>query len=471
MNEYGTADQRKQEIIEFKNNLNSISPSFCVAKWKQVTIHLATGQTHSCHHPSPHKVPIEEVKIDVSALHNTSYKKEQRSLMIKGDRPSECEYCWKVEDSVNDDSVFSDRVMKSVDYWARPYIDSIIEDPSKNHNPSYLEISFSNTCNFKCSYCSPEVSSKWMEEINQHGPYPTSRNFNNLDWLKQQNKMPILEKDVNPYVDAFWKWWPDLYPDLQVLRITGGEPLLTKNTFKVLEYVLEHPRKDLELNINSNLCIPDKLFNKFIELMKRIQETNSVKSFKLYTSCEAKGKQAEYIRYGLDYNKWMDNCHRVLREIPRAKLTVMSTYNALSVISYKDFLKDMLELRVEYSNEIERHPISVDIPYLRWPEHQAMNILTEDFLSLVEDQVTFMYKNTQVTQWPPLCGNGYYDYEINRMERVYKVFKHHLLSNQDVTKQRKDFVLFVDEHDRRRGTNFLKTFPEMEEFYNLCKSL
>jgi organic radical activating enzyme len=432
---------------------------------------LATGHTHSCHHPSPHKVPVEEIKIDVSALHNTSYKKEQQALMIKGERPAECDYCWKVEDSVSDDSVFSDRVMKSIDYWARPHIDSIVKDPNKNYNPSYLEISFSNTCNFKCSYCSPEVSSKWMEEISQHGPYPTSWNFNNLDWLKQQNKMPILEKDVNPYVDAFWKWWPDLYPDLQVLRITGGEPLLTKNTFKVLEYVLDHPRQDLELNINSNLCIPDKLFNKFIELMKRIQETKSVKSFKLYTSCEATGARADYIRHGLDYNKWIDNCHRILREIPRAKLTVMSTYNALSVTSYKDFLNDMLDLRVEYSNEIERHPISIDIPYLRWPEHQAMNILTDDFLPLVEDQVTFMYKNTQVTHWPPLCGNGYYDYEINRMERVYKVFKHHLLSNQDVTKQRKDFVLFVDEHDRRRGTNFLKTFPEMEEFYNLCKNL
>lgn len=472
MNERGTADQRRQQVNDFRNQLNSVSPSFCIAKWKQVTIHLATGQTHSCHHPATHHIPVQEIAVDVSALHNTNYKKEQRKKMLEGERPAECKYCWQVEDSSPDGSVFSDRVMKSIDYWSKPYFNSIAtSNAGDNTNPSYLEVSFSNVCNFKCSYCNPESSSKWLEEINHSGPYPTSIQFNNLDWVRQQNKYPILESEFNPYVEAFWKWWPTLYPDLEVLRITGGEPLLTKNTFKVLDYVLENPRPDLELNINSNLCVPDKLFNKFIDKMKRIQDAGAIKSFKLYTSCEATGAKAEYIRHGLEYNRWIDSCHRVLSEIPNAKLTVMSTYNALSVTSYKDFLKDMLDIRLAYSNENERHPMSVDIPYLHWPNHQAINILTPDYLKIIEDQVTYMYHNLQQTHWPALCGLGYYDYEINRMERVYKVFANHLSKQQDMTQQRKDFVVFVDEHDKRRGTNFLKTFPEMEEFYHLCKNL
>ena len=36
-------------------------------------------------------------------------------------------------------------------------------------------------------------------------------------------------------------------------------------------------------------------------------------------------------------------------------------------------------------------------------------------------------------------------------------------------KMRKDFYLYINEFDKRRGKNFLKTFPEMEDFYNLCK--
>lgn len=469
MDQFGTPDQRRQQLVDFRNKLNSVSSSFCIAKWKQVTIHLATGQTHSCHHPVQHHIPLEEIKIDVSALHNTSFKKEQRAMMLTNIRPKECDYCWRVEDTSQSQEIFSDRIMKSFDPWAIPHLDSIANNnPNDSVNPSYLEISFANTCNFKCSYCTPEASSQWLDEIKKHGHYPTSTHFNNLEWLRKQNKYPMTEKEVNPYVDAFWQWWPSLYPDLEVLRITGGEPLLTKNTFKVLDYVLANPNPNLELNLNSNLCIPDNLFDKFIESIQRIQDAGAIKSFKIYTSCEAKGAKAEYIRHGLDYNQWIDNCNKVL-QLPNTKLTVMSTYNALSVTSYKEFLKDMLDLRLAYSNEHERHPMSIDIPYLRWPQHQAIDILTPDFLELIADQVTFMYNTQQVTHWPPLCGKGHYDYEINRLERVYRVLADHLQQQHDMHCQRKDFAIFVDEHDRRRGTNFLATFPEMEDFYRTCK--
>ena len=49
--------------------------------------------------------------------------------------------------------------------------------------PIYVEVSFGNACNFKCMYCSILVP-KWMEEIKQHGPYPTSDRYNNLEWIE-----------------------------------------------------------------------------------------------------------------------------------------------------------------------------------------------------------------------------------------------------------------------------------------------
>ena len=100
-----------------------------------------------------------------------------------------------------------------------------------------MEVSFSNACNFACSYCSPEISSKWMEDINKYGQYPTKHGAHNLDYLKSSGKYPYKHSEDNPYVTAFWKWFPDLYKTLQTFRITGGEPLLTKDTFKVLDYI------------------------------------------------------------------------------------------------------------------------------------------------------------------------------------------------------------------------------------------
>ena len=75
-----------------------------------MTVLLQTGMTHSCHHPTPHKIPLSELDANPTALHNTQFKKEQRQKMLKGDRPSECEYCWNVEDSNKD--AFSDRHFK-----------------------------------------------------------------------------------------------------------------------------------------------------------------------------------------------------------------------------------------------------------------------------------------------------------------------------------------------------------------------
>jgi organic radical activating enzyme len=463
----------KRHVIEIKEQVDAISPSFCAAKWKQVTMHLQNGHTHSCHHPKTHKVPVEELAFNPSALHNTNFKKEQRQMMLDGERPSECDYCWRVEDSEKDNNVYSDRYTKSADSWAAPYISEIASKPwDDNVDPSYVEVAFSSVCNFKCSYCSPDVSSKWMEEIERFGPYPTSTNYNNLDNIIAQDKMPISNKDYNPYVESFWKWFPDMYQNLRTFRITGGEPLLAKDTFQVLDHIIENPNPELELNINSNLCIPDELLKKFVEKLKRIQGEGMIKEFKLYTSAEAHGKRAEYIRNGLDYNKWFENCHTILRDIPQSKLTVMSTYNALSVTSYIPFMDDILSLRNTYNTGADRrNPVSLDTPYLRWPWHQTVFILTKDYIKQIEDQVTYMYRNKEHMYWPPLCGYGFYEHEINRMERLFYVARDEKTPELDLNRNRKDFAIFVDEHDKRRGTDFVKTFPEMEEFYRMCKEI
>ena len=101
--------------LEYKQRvLDTKSASFCGAKWYNATIWLGSGMTTSCHHPLPHKISLEEIARDPSALHNTAQKKAERVLMQKGLRPKGCEYCWKLEDAGSD--VVSDRVYKSVIY-------------------------------------------------------------------------------------------------------------------------------------------------------------------------------------------------------------------------------------------------------------------------------------------------------------------------------------------------------------------
>jgi len=446
-------DELKKQVEEFTNELNEISPSFCVAKWKQVTMHLQNGHTHSCHHPATHHVSIEELKRNKTALHNSDYKKEQRKLMLEGKRPEECDYCWRIEDA----GETSDRVFKSADkYWARPYINEVLSKSwDENIDPSYVEVSFGNVCNFKCSYCAPHISSQWMEEIERYGPYPTSEKFNNLNWLKGQNALPIPNKDENPYVDAFWEWFPDMYKNLKYFRITGGEPLLNKNTFKLLDYIIENPNPNLEVAINTNMNPPRELLETFLEKVNIILNENKLKRIKIFTSAEAYGKQAEYIRHGMHYFQWLNNIRHALSKNEKLEFTVMCTYNLLSIPSYKLMLEDLTKIILEYRTTTNKR-ILVDNHYLRFPEHQTAFIMDQDHLHYIEEQIAYMEAN--------IDNYVFNEIELEKLKRIYTLVKEGIDANL-LVKHRKDFIKFVDEHDKRRGTNFVKTFPEYAELY------
>ena len=168
----------------------------------------------------------------------------------KSKRPVECDFCWRIEDNTGE---LSDRVYKSLDNFSVHDHDDITSmTGNENFYPRYVEISFNNTCNQKCAYCGPTFSSKWMEEIKKYGPYI----FTDKSDLRLIDNTQISEKDENPYIDAFWKWFPEAVEHMVVFRITGGEPLLSNHTSKVLDYLIENPKPNLEFAINTNAYPP-----------------------------------------------------------------------------------------------------------------------------------------------------------------------------------------------------------------------
>lgn len=450
------SNEQKILILKDKRDkINSISPSFCSAKWLQTTLYLQNGYNHSCHHPSPHKIPLEEIKNNPAALHNSNYKKIQRELMIQGSRPTECDYCWKIEDLNKD--YFSDRHYKTSDYWAWDRIDEIaVCDPSNDVYPSYLEVSFSNACNLKCSYCSPEISSKWLEEIKQHGPYPIAESNNNISWYKSVGRYPYAHNEENPYVDAFWKWFPEALSKLRVFRITGGEPLMSKDTWKVLEYIRKNPQHNLEIAINTNLSVEDKLIEKLINEINLLKPL--VKKIDLYTSLESTKVRAEYSRYGLDYNRWLNNIRKCLTETS-STVAIMTTINILSVSNFSEFINLIMQLRTEFNTTCENNRIPISVNHLRWPSHLSVTLLP---LELRKEYAEKILK---------IAENWLKYYSKEKFARLYleewdqvKRFCDYITNEAVNEGKRKDFVAFIKEYDRRRGINFSQTFPEYADF-------
>jgi organic radical activating enzyme len=441
---------------------DKLGPALCLAKWQQVSLHLPTGLNNSCYHPPLHAIDADTVKSNPAALHNTEHKKQQRVIMLKNERPTECSYCWTQEDLGN----LSDRHYRSGEPWAAEHYENIQNfTGTEDVIPSYVEVNFNHACNLSCSYCSPQFSSSWQQEVDRWGGYPTSTTHNDPVHFVGRNR-PIPARDPNPYVEAFWRWWPELYPKLKHFRMTGGEPLLDKNTYKVFDYVLALPKPDLHLNVTSNFSVEDALMDRYLDYVKQLCSTQ-IEHFMQYVSVDSGiPSHAEYIRHGLSFNRMYANAQRFLEEIPyRNSLTFIITMNNLSVLGLQHQLDWILSMRKRFSTTYQR--VWFDTPLLRKPSWQSLQILPPVYAGVLERVADWMEMNLETAENP---FHGFKDYEVQRMRRDIDWMKEgSKLDPEYVKLQRADFYRFFNEHDKRRKTDFLTTFPEMREFWNECR--
>jgi organic radical activating enzyme len=447
-----------KKYIKIANELDKTGKGFCLAKWHMVTIHLHTGDNHSCYHPSMHRVSVDEVKENPAALHNSNYKKQQRKAMLEGERPSECSYCWALEDV----GQISDRHLRSWEFESsKTSIKTVSNLPwDADVYPRYMELSFGSECQMKCIYCAPTISSAWEGEIKKHGEYPLEFLPNRRQYSINPKGRTVYNEEDNPYIEAFWKWFPEGYKHLETLRVTGGEPLLSTNFVKMLDYIEANPRSDLRFAINSNMSVPQRNLDKFIDRAKSLKENKKVKDIVLYTSVDTWGDQAEYIRNGLDLERWEYNVHRYLTEVPNGTLGFMITVNLLSIFNFEKLLDKILELRKQYNTRFT-HRIQLDTPYLLEPPHLSLQIANDEQIARLYAAIAYMKTHVDNTDYRKFNST-----EFSKFERVAKWAEDNRYSDKLLPVIRRDFVAFVNEHDKRRGTNFLNTFPEMTNAYN-----
>lgn len=452
----------KSDFLNLAENMkDKLGNSLCLAKWQQVSLHLPTGLTNSCYHPPLHEIDATLLADNPGALHNTPYKKEQRKIMLRNERPSECSYCWTQEDLGN----LSDRHYRSGESWAAEHFETITNSTGdEDAIPSYVEVNFNHACNLKCSYCSPQFSSSWDDEIRRFGGYPTSTTHNDSSHFTGRRR-PIPVREHNPYVDAFWEWWPSLYPKLKHFRMTGGEPLMDRNTYRVFDYVLAFPKSDLHIDVTSNFSVEEKLWDQYLNYVKQLCNTN-IEHFMQYVSLDSWGEQAEYIRHGMNFQKVVKRVDHFLEEVPyRNSLTFIITMSNLNILGLTDLLKNVLMLRKRHSITYQR--VWFDTPILRQPTWQSLQILPPVYAKRLQDVISWMQANLETPDRP---FQGFKDYEVQRLQRVLDWMREgSKLDREYVTIQRADFFRFFDEHDKRRGTWFLNTFPEMREFWDECR--
>lgn len=450
------SDKKNPAIEWMDTHVNSVSPTFCGAKWYNATIWLGNGATASCHHPPPHRIDPEEVKLNPSALHNTEYKKLVRKQMLDGIQTKECDYCWRLENLKKD--VVSDRYYKSHNYTPQELAEAAAMPWNANVNLKKLEIAFDNNCNFACSYCNAGFSTTWAHDINKNGAYQDLESdgwgafAHNGAWAQPYG----VKNQDNPYTEAFWKWWEsDLQHTLRELRVTGGEATVSHDFWKLVSWYENNLDCNVALSVNTNLGVKKRPLKRLCEL------SHKIKRFDLFTSNESVGSNAEYIRDGLIWNEWLDNLNYVIDNGKFYNVHVMMTINALCLASFLEFHEFIFELR-------EKKKVAIDFSHniLRFPSFQSITTLPKSLRS---------QKALEFTTWLNNNRSRMQRHEIDGFERTIKYIEEidegHNIGGRhsNLEKRQGDFFNFYSQYDRRRNKSITESFtnwPEMIEWYS-----
>ena len=438
--------------LEFKRQvLDTKSASFCAAKWYNATIWLGSGQSTSCHHPPAHAIDQEAIKTNPRAIHNTAEKKLDRLMMQSGERPQGCEYCWKIEDMGVD--AISDRVYKSKIYPLEALNEAYNTPSQDDVNLRTLEIAFDRTCQFACSYCNPAFSSTWVNDIKKHGAYTNLVSDGRNHFTHTHDSSQLYRfGEVNPYVEAFFSWWEtDLHRTLQELRITGGEPLMSAETWRLIEWFKTNKgRSQTRLAINSNLGTD-------VDIDRLLDSIDGVE-VDLYTSNESMSLQAEYIRDGLVWDDWANNVERLLDSGKFRGIHVMCTINALCLDSLDSFLECVMNWKREYGKDA----INFSLNILRFPSFQSLTVFPENIRLYYYNKLhDFAGSYRHTTEM--------HEFEWNQLQRllgyIHEVSEAHKEAMSQIILQR-DFKNFYIQYDQRRGKDFCATFPALADWYN-----
>ncbi len=424
------------------NILKNAPPGFCLAKWYYLSVDLNTGTAHSCYHPPEHKIDLKQLPGNEYSIHNSKHNIKQRKEMLQGQRPTECSYCWKMEESNPERT--SERHIKSSDKWAKELLlETLLFNGNEIVFPRYLEVNFDNLCNLNCSYCSGTISSSIAQEIKKFGPYKVHSNFGrNPEGLLTSDEKKLL-------LESFWIFFKKCYLQLKTLRITGGEPLLSNQLEQVLKYISVNPNPDLELAINSNLSVPHEKTVSLINNLKQIR----IKKFSIYTSIETTLTEAKYIRHGLNISLFKKNLTTILEENPKIEVVIMSTFHILSIFKFKDFLIWIEGLKNQYPNLI------LDISYLERPEFLSADLATLKEFQHIVTANNYMQESTIFS-----------NYEKSKLAMITSLLQKTIESpSTQLSLYRSDFYSFITEYDRRFQLNFLQTFPEAKPFYELTR--
>ena len=369
------------------------NPYFCPMPWTGLMYNF-DGQVKNCIRSDPATGALGNIKdqpIEEILLGNVNVTKQQN--ILNQSPAAGCHTCYELEHGKQGFDIISDRIF-------------YIKEFKKNNMDLYqlgqhelqtIDVRWTNLCNFACTYCGPEFSSKWADELGVVINQPTDQQ----------------QEDFKNYIYQH-------APKLKHVYLAGGEPLLMKQNLELLSKL----NPDVNLRINTNLSKVDTGVFDAVCQFKNVHWTISVETME---------EEFEYVRFGGRWSDFLDNLNTIRQldhKISFNMLWFLLNYN--TVFECVDYLKGL-----------GFHNNSFVIGALIGPDHLNIRHLPDHVLNLLRTKL-----ESRIAEQP-----GYL------LEDSYRNMLHYI--EQPIEKNLPRSFKKLATVDQRRGIDSSKIFTEL----------
>jgi organic radical activating enzyme len=450
------------------------SKTFCMLPWMHMHA-FPDGRAYACC-LADYWHPMGDLrKNTMEQVWNQQPFQTMRTNMLADKPCKECTKCYEQEDN----GFFSMRYDSNRNYGHLINETNLTE--TNGTHPEfkirYWDVRFSNLCNFSCRSCGPIFSSNWYNDhvkLYNRKPDVLGRDMARVEYTAGDEDSMI--EQMLPHI-----------PYLEQVYFAGGEPLIMKEHYFMLEQLIAAGKTDIRLQYNTNfseLRYKDKHVFEYWKHFKNVS---------VGASLDASGARAELIRKGTNWQQTMDNRRRMMAEVPHVDFYVSATVSAMNVLHVLDFHREWTDLGL-----IEAKDFNINL--CQSPEWYRANIFplwfkeqvikpkyekhiewltpndplkraTNGFESLLKFIMTsnlnkkielheFEYQTFKGSDWP-----SWEEFQSGKRSINPAINKEieELIQSIEQTKEFKEFKKQIAKLDLIRNENFWKVFPELNE--------
>jgi len=403
------------------------SKTFCMLPWMHMHA-FPDGRAYPCC-LSDYWHPVGDLRKNTMAeVWNQDKYKTMRVNML-ADKPCvECTKCYEQEEH----GAFSMRNDSNRNYGHHiGEVDATLADGT---NPDfkirYWDVRFSNLCNFSCRSCGPIFSSNWYNDhVKLYNRKPDSLG----------REMARVEYAAGNEDDMMAQMMPHI-PYLEQVYFAGGEPLIMKEHYFMLEKLIEAGKTDIRLQYNTNfseLHFKDKHVFEYWKHFKNVS---------VGASLDAMGARAELMRRGTDWFQAVSNRIEMKKAVPHVDFYVSATVSAMNVLHVLDFHRYWSEQGL-----IAAKDFNVNI--CQSPEWYRADIFPQEF----KDSVIKPAYEAHIAWLEPQDN-------LKRATNGFKSMLSFIMGN-DASAQQSRFVEETAKLDSIRNEDFWDTFPELKDAF------